>query len=112
MRAVNLGTFQTDHQQQNRRGSDIERIHRRLGAARYGRRTVIQPLVSLRPAPSSRYNTITFRENVYDTAAGKYLLIPQGARLVGTYDSHNMEAPQPTAITRHFHSEKKPSLHR
>jgi type IV secretion system protein VirB10 len=27
------------------------------------------------------------RENVYDTATGKYLLIPQGARLVGTYDS-------------------------
>ena len=26
------------------------------------------------------------RENVYDTATGKYLLIPQGARLVGTYD--------------------------
>lgn len=24
--------------------------------------------------------------NVYDTATGKYLLIPQGARLVGTYD--------------------------
>ena len=27
------------------------------------------------------------RENVYDTASGKYLLIPQGARLVGAYDS-------------------------
>jgi type IV secretion system protein VirB10 len=27
------------------------------------------------------------RENVYDTATGKYLLIPQGARLVGAYDS-------------------------
>lgn len=27
------------------------------------------------------------RENVYDTATGKHLLIPQGARLVGTYDS-------------------------
>ena len=27
------------------------------------------------------------RENVYDTATGKYLLIPQGSRLVGTYDS-------------------------
>ena len=26
-------------------------------------------------------------ENVYDTATGRYLLIPQGARLVGTYDS-------------------------
>jgi type IV secretion system protein VirB10 len=26
------------------------------------------------------------RENVYDTATGKYLLIPQGARLVGAYD--------------------------
>lgn len=28
------------------------------------------------------------RENVYDTASGRYLLIPQGARLVGIYDSH------------------------
>ena len=27
------------------------------------------------------------RENVYDTATGKYLLIPQGARLVGNYSS-------------------------
>jgi type IV secretory pathway VirB10-like protein len=27
------------------------------------------------------------RENVYDTATGRYILIPQGARLVGTYDS-------------------------
>lgn len=27
------------------------------------------------------------RENVYDTATGQYLLIPAGARLVGTYDS-------------------------
>ena len=27
------------------------------------------------------------RSNVYDTATGKYLLIPQGARLVGAYNS-------------------------
>ena len=27
------------------------------------------------------------RENVYDTASGNYLLVPQGSRLVGTYDS-------------------------
>jgi type IV secretion system protein VirB10 len=27
-------------------------------------------------------------ESVYDTATGRYLLIPQGSRLVGTYDSH------------------------
>ena len=27
------------------------------------------------------------RSNVYDTATGKYLLIPQGSRLVGVYDS-------------------------
>lgn len=27
------------------------------------------------------------RENVYDTATGRHLLIPQGARLVGLYDS-------------------------
>ena len=28
------------------------------------------------------------RSNVYDTATGKYLLIPQGSRLVGTYNAH------------------------
>ena len=27
------------------------------------------------------------RENVYDTATGRWLLIPQGARLLGAYDS-------------------------
>jgi type IV secretion system protein VirB10 len=27
------------------------------------------------------------RENVYDTATGRYLLIPQGSRLIGRYDS-------------------------
>ena len=27
------------------------------------------------------------RENVYDTVTGKYLLIPQGTRVIGTYDS-------------------------
>jgi type IV secretion system protein VirB10 len=27
------------------------------------------------------------RENVYDTATGRYLLIPQGSRLIGAYDS-------------------------
>jgi len=26
-------------------------------------------------------------ENVYDTVSGEYLLIPQGARLMGRYDS-------------------------
>ena len=28
------------------------------------------------------------RSNVYDTATGKYLLIPQGSRLIGSYNSH------------------------
>jgi type IV secretion system protein VirB10 len=27
------------------------------------------------------------RENVYDTATGKYLLLPQGSRLIGSYNS-------------------------
>jgi type IV secretion system protein VirB10 len=27
------------------------------------------------------------RENVYDTVTGQYLLIPQGTRIIGTYDS-------------------------
>lgn len=27
------------------------------------------------------------RENVYDTASGRYILIPQGAKLIGTYDN-------------------------
>ncbi|MDR1020226.1 MAG: hypothetical protein LBL73_05660 [Synergistaceae bacterium] len=36
--------------------------------------------------PGSVLGQIT--ENVYDTASGAYILIPQGARMVGTYDSH------------------------
>jgi type IV secretory pathway VirB10-like protein len=28
------------------------------------------------------------RENVYDTSTGRYLLIPQGSRVLGKYDSH------------------------
>lgn len=35
-------------------------------------------------------------ENVYDTATGRYLLIPQGARLVGSYD--NMVANGQTRV--------------
>jgi type IV secretion system protein TrbI len=31
--------------------------------------------------------TAQISENVYDTPTGKYLLIPQGARLIGQYDS-------------------------
>jgi type IV secretion system protein VirB10 len=31
--------------------------------------------------------TAQVRENVYDTVSGVHLLIPQGARLIGTYDS-------------------------
>lgn len=31
--------------------------------------------------------TAQVRENVYDTVTGRYLLIPQGARLIGEYDS-------------------------
>ena len=27
------------------------------------------------------------RENVYDTVSGKYLLVPQGAKVIGVYDS-------------------------
>src|SRR5216683_2017563 len=33
------------------------------------------------------YYTAQVSENVYDTPTGKYLLIPQGARLIGLYDS-------------------------
>ena len=32
--------------------------------------------------------TAQVTENVYDTPTGQYLLIPQGARLIGTYDAH------------------------
>jgi len=30
----------------------------------------------------------TVTQNVYDTASGRHLLIPQGARLIGQYDNH------------------------
>lgn len=32
--------------------------------------------------------TAQVRQNVYDTVTGKYLLIPQGAKLIGEYDSN------------------------
>lgn len=32
--------------------------------------------------------TAQIRENVFDTVTGKYLLIPQGAKVIGTYDSN------------------------
>ena len=32
--------------------------------------------------------TAQVTENVYDTPTGQYLLIPQGARLIGNYDAH------------------------
>lgn len=38
------------------------------------------------------YVVAQVRENVYDTVTGKYLLIPQGSRLIGTYDSRIMYA--------------------
>jgi len=44
----------------------------------------------LRVAPFHRWScwlTAQVSENVYDTPTGKYLLIPQGARLIGQYDS-------------------------
>ena len=31
--------------------------------------------------------TAQVTENVYDSPTGKYLLIPQGSKLIGTYDS-------------------------
>ena len=39
--------------------------------------------------------------NVYDTATGRYLLIPQGARLVGTYDSNVAYGPLRVLKRRH-----------
>ena len=49
----------------------------------------------IRPAPQARTVNSDLpgevkalvRSNVYDTASGNYLLIPQGARMVGTYNS-------------------------
>jgi type IV secretory pathway VirB10-like protein len=32
--------------------------------------------------------TVQVTEHIYDSPTGKYLLIPQGSKLVGTYDSH------------------------
>jgi type IV secretion system protein VirB10 len=31
--------------------------------------------------------TAQVTENVYDSPTGRYLVIPQGAKLIGTYDS-------------------------
>jgi type IV secretion system protein VirB10 len=38
------------------------------------------------------------RENVYDTASGNYLLIPQGARLIGVYDSRIAYAQEAVTV--------------
>lgn len=42
--------------------------------------------------------TAQVRENVYDTITGRYLLIPQGAKLQGTYDSSVAYGQQRTLI--------------
>lgn len=36
----------------------------------------------------SKVITAQIRQNVYDTVTGQYLLIPQGTRVIGTYDSN------------------------
>ena len=59
-----------------------------------------EPVSRSRPAPSFRRALLTainsdlpgqiigqVRENVYDTVSGNYLLIPQGSKLLATYDS-------------------------
>ena len=37
-------------------------------------------------------------QNVYDTVSGKYLLIPQGSRIIGTYDSNTAYAQSRGAV--------------
>ncbi len=39
------------------------------------------------------------RSNIYDTATGKYLLIPQGARLVGAYNSRTAYGQRGVQVT-------------
>jgi type IV secretion system protein VirB10 len=43
--------------------------------------------------------TAQVRENVYDTVTGKYLLIPQGTRLFGSYDSGVLYGQQRVLFT-------------
>lgn len=38
-------------------------------------------------SPNSRPNTAQVTENVFDSPTGRLLLVPQGARLIGIYDS-------------------------
>jgi type IV secretory pathway VirB10-like protein len=40
-------------------------------------------------------------QNVYDSAAGKYLLIPQGAKLVGNYDHQVMQGAHRVLVVWH-----------
>jgi type IV secretion system protein VirB10 len=96
---------ETDYDAQNAQGEKeafIRAAHERMSA---------DYLPSMRSAPMSRYEIRAGWEipaileqnmnsdlpgelkalvaaNVYDTATGMYLLIPQGSRLIGKYDSH------------------------
>jgi hypothetical protein len=46
-----------------------------------------QSLGKGRSQPVILPSTIPIAENIYDGATGRFILIPQGAKLVGTYDS-------------------------
>jgi type IV secretion system protein TrbI len=102
---IRSGTRPVDYEQQNDQGQK-EKFLEKVRA-----RQVDDYLRSTRTAPLGKYEIkagwdipaileqamnsdlpgevkALVRSNVYDTATGKYLLIPQGARLLGTYNSH------------------------
>jgi type IV secretion system protein TrbI len=102
---IRSGTRPVDYEQQNDQGQKEQFLDKVRG------RQIDDYLRSTRTAPLGKYEIkagwdipaileqamnsdlpgevkALVRSNVYDTATGKYLLIPQGARLLGTYNSH------------------------
>ncbi|CAL7962561.1 exported hypothetical protein [Gammaproteobacteria bacterium] len=45
-------------------------------------------------ASSAGAIVVKIKQDVYDTATGKYLLIPEGSKLLGEYASHNVSSDQ------------------
>jgi type IV secretory pathway VirB10-like protein len=102
---IRSGTRPVDYEQQNNQEQKEQFL------AKVRSREIDNYLRSTRTAPLSKYEIkagwdipaileqavnsdlpgdvkALVRSNVYDTATGKYLLIPQGSRLIGSYNSH------------------------
>jgi type IV secretory pathway VirB10-like protein len=104
LRADRLGAHGIDYEQQNQQAEKAAFLEKASASLEesYLKSTRARPLGKLEvkagwDIPATLEQAVTsdlpgevkalVRSNVYDTASGKYLLIPQGARLVGAYNS-------------------------